>query len=139
MPARKPDRSQVGARAAARERLAARVVAAEAALGHFLDAAEAEERHRRDLETARTEKERALREMVRLVGMAATVEMAGLSERAVRSAVARRRGARSAANEAEPAPAKRARKRSVAPSPPEPADAQPGDARERSAEEGSVA
>lgn len=88
MAARNPARSQQGARAVAQERLAARVAAAERTLGTFLDAAENEERLRGELEAARTEKESALREMVRLVGMAATVEMSGLSERSIRSAVA---------------------------------------------------
>ena len=88
MAARKPARSQQGARAVAQERLAARVAAAERTLGTFLDAAEIEERLRDELERARTEKEAALRDMVRLVGMAAAVEMSGLSERSVRSAVA---------------------------------------------------
>lgn len=139
MPARKPARSQQGARALARERLAARVAAAEVALGSFLDAAEAEERYQRELETARAAKERALREMVRLVGMAATVEMAGLSERAIRSAVARRGTARPAPSDPTKTPATRARKTTGEASPSAAADAGADAAREGQPRDASVA
>lgn len=121
MAARKPARSQQGARALAKERLAARVAAAERTLGTFLDAAESEERLRGELERARTEKEAALREMVRLVGMAAAVEMSGLSERSVRSAVASGRPRRASAT-TTPTTRRSRRQAAAAGAPADPAD-----------------
>lgn len=105
MAARSPVRSQAGARAEARRRVAEKLALAESILGDYLAAGEEAERLRSEAAAADAAQADALARLARVVGRTMAAEMAGVEEAKVRSALARRSAPAGEAPQALPLPA----------------------------------
>ncbi|MGH9069230.1 MAG: hypothetical protein ACRD0J_17340 [Acidimicrobiales bacterium] len=92
MAARKPNRSQRGAQAEARRRLAERMGPAREALGAYLGAVEEVEVHRAAMAGAEDRAGVALARLAKAVGRVQAASLAGVEEAKVRSAVAKGAG-----------------------------------------------
>jgi topoisomerase IA-like protein len=90
MAARGPTRSQSGAKAEARRRVAEKMAAAEEVLGDYITAGEDAARLRAEVGQAEIRQADALARLAGLVGRAMAADMAGVDEAKVRSALARK-------------------------------------------------
>lgn len=90
MAARAPTRSQSGAKAEARRRVAEKMAAAEEVLGDYITAGEDAERFRAEVARAEGRQADALGRLAGLVGRAMAADMAEVDEAKVRSALAKR-------------------------------------------------
>jgi hypothetical protein len=90
MAARAPTRSQSGAKAEARRRVAEKMAAAEEVLGDYITAGSDAERLRAEVARAEGRQADALGRLAGLVGRAMAADMAEVDEAKVRSALAKR-------------------------------------------------
>ena len=90
MAARAPTRSQSGAKAEARRRVAEKMAAAEEVLGDYITAGEDADRLRAEVARAEGRQADALGRLASLVGRAMAADMAEVDEAKVRSALAKR-------------------------------------------------
>ena len=90
MAARAPTRSQSGAKAEARRRVAEKMAAAEEVLGDYITAGEDADRLRAEVARAEGRQADALGRLAGLVGRAMAADMAEVDEAKVRSALAKR-------------------------------------------------
>lgn len=99
MAARAPTRSQSGAKAEARRRVAEKMAAAEEVLGDYITAGEDAERLRAEVARAEGRQAEALGRLAGLVGRAMAADMAEVDEAKVRSALAKRPARREAGSD----------------------------------------
>ena len=90
MASRTPTRSQSGAKAEARRRVAEKMAAAEEVLGDYITAGQDAERLRAEVDQAESRQADALARLAGLVGRAMAADMAEVDEAKVRSALARK-------------------------------------------------
>jgi len=90
MASRAPTRSQSGAKAEARRRVAEKMAAAEEVLGDYITAGQDAERLRAEVGKAESRQADALARLAGLVGRAMAADMAEVDEAKVRSALARK-------------------------------------------------